>query len=390
MTLSGRRVLVVGGGVFGAAGALELRRRGWSVTLLDPHPLPYAGAASTDVSKVVRLDYGSDVFYHELAELALEGWHRWNVDWPRPLFHETGLLILARDVMAPGGFEHESRRTLVERGYDLERVTEALLRERFPAWRAGARTDGYFNPCGGWAESAAVMERLLALGEAAGVERRTAGFAGLLDAGSRTRGVRTDAGDEVAADRVVVAAGAWTATLLPWLADRLHAVAQPVLHFRPDDAEAFRGPAFPPWTADIASSGWYGFPALPSGEVKIGHHGPGTLVPPHARGDVPREHVERTRAFLREAIPALADAPIVRERVCLYCDTPDGDFLIDVDPEREGLVVASGGSGHAFKFAPVLGGLVADAVEGRRGRWAERFRWREAKKAREEARFTGG
>src|SRR6185503_13101491 len=78
-------VVVVGGGVFGAASALELRSRGWAVTLLDPHLLPYEGASSTDVSKLVRMDYGSDAYYHELAEAALEGWDRWNAESGRPL-----------------------------------------------------------------------------------------------------------------------------------------------------------------------------------------------------------------------------------------------------------------------------------------------------------------
>ena len=386
MTRPAQRAVVVGGGVFGAAGALELRRRGWDVTLLEPRTLPHEGAASTDVSKVVRLDYGPDVFYHELAELALAGWDRWNADWPRPLFHEDGLLVLSQGAMAPGGFEHESRRVLHERGYEVERVTAALLAERFPAWRAHALTDGYFNPRGGWAESGAVVERLHALGEAAGVQRHRAGLGRLLERGSRVAGVATDGGVELHADRVVVCAGAWTPTLLPWLSDRLCAVAQPVLHFRPDDPEPFRASVFPPWTADIANSGWYGFPALPSGEVKLGHHGRGVPVAPDERGGVPPGHVERARAFLRQAIPGLADAPVVRERVCLYCDTPDGDFLIDGDPERDGLVVASGGSGHAFKFAPVLGALIADATEGRASRWASRFRWRGAAGAAERAR----
>jgi glycine/D-amino acid oxidase-like deaminating enzyme len=66
----------------------------------------------------------------------------------------------------------------------------------------------------------------------------------------------------------------------------------------------------------------------------------------------------------------------VGSRVCLYCDSRDGDLLIDEVPGREGLVVASGGSGHAFKFTPMLGGIIADAVEGRPSRWLERFRWR--------------
>jgi glycine/D-amino acid oxidase-like deaminating enzyme len=91
---------------------------------------------------------------------------------------------------------------------------------------------------------------------------------------------------------------------------------------------------------------------------------------------VSAEHVERARSFLRDALPGLADAPLVETRVCLYCDTRNGDFLIDTDPEREGLVVASGGSGHAFKFAPVLGALIADTALGVAHPLAHKFRWR--------------
>jgi sarcosine oxidase / L-pipecolate oxidase len=235
-----------------------------------------------------------------------------------------------------------------------------------------------------------VVDQLIELGGAAGVVRREEAFGSLLEHGSRVGGVRTTAGTEISADAVVVCAGAWTPTLLPWLSDRLHAVAQPVLLFGVSDPTAFSGASFPPWTADIAGSGWYGFPALADGRLKVGHHGPGVPIHPDARGEVSREHVSRARAFLGEALPALARAPLVEQRVCLYCDSPDGDFLIDVDPDREGLVVASGGSGHAFKFAPMLGALVADAVEGRSNPWAGRFRWRPGSgELAEAARFQG-
>jgi glycine/D-amino acid oxidase-like deaminating enzyme len=290
--------------------------------------------------------------------------------------------------MAPGRAEQESLRVLRQRGYEVERVGPAALRQRFPAWVD--QVDGYFNPRAGWVESTAVVKRLVTLGEEAGVVVRFASVAALLDSGSRVRGVRTSAGDDLAADRVVVCAGAWTPTLLPWLADRLRATAQPVLYFQAEDPGAFSGPTFPTWTADITSTGWYGFPALPDGRVKIGHHGPGTVVPPDGRGKVADAHVAAARAFLRDALPALADARLAGRRVCLYCDTSDGDFLIDAEPGRDGLIVASGGSGHGFKFAPVLGGIVADVVEGRANAWRPRFAWRAAGQRRTEAmRFSG-
>ncbi len=98
------------------------------------------------------------------------------------------------------------------------------------------------------------------------------------------------------------------------------------------------------------------------------------------------------RAFLRDTFPGLADAPIVATRVCVYCDTWDGHFWIAPDPEREGLVVAAGGSGHAFKFAPVVGDVIADAVEGAASPLLDRFRWRTGAppaRAEEAARHQG-
>jgi glycine/D-amino acid oxidase-like deaminating enzyme len=381
-------VVVVGGGVFGAASALELSTRGWRVTLLDPHALPYDGASSTDVSKLVRMDYGSDSFYHELAEAALEGWDRWNADWPRRPYHEDGLLVLSHGPMLPGGFEHESWRVLGSRGHATQRLSLDARIERFPAWRSARYSDGYFNPRAGWAESALVVEQLLDHARAAGVTVQRDGLGALVERHGRVEGIVTASGAKLLADVVLVCAGAWTPALLPWLSDRMWTTAQPVLHMQAPDPDAFRAPVFPPWAADIAGTGWYGFPATADGRVKIGHHGMGERVDPAARGEVSEAHVARTRAFLRESLPDLAEAPVALRRVCLYCDTFDGDFLIDHDPDRDGLVVAGGGSGHAFKFAPVLGPLIADVVERRANRWAPRFSWRTlGESRREEARF---
>jgi glycine/D-amino acid oxidase-like deaminating enzyme len=65
-----RSAIVIGAGIFGVTTAIELRRRGWAVTLTDPGPLPHPDAASTDVSKAIRMDYGSDEHYMEMMEEA--------------------------------------------------------------------------------------------------------------------------------------------------------------------------------------------------------------------------------------------------------------------------------------------------------------------------------
>ena len=379
-------ILVVGAGVFGASAALELRLRGHSVTLVDPGPLPHADASSTDVSKIVRADYGGDTFYSRFAWDCIPQWRRWNANAGRTLYHETGFLLLAGERMRPGGFEHDSREVMRSLGQDVERVDGERLRARFPAWTSGRYPDGYFNPHAGWAESANVVAWLLALARDAGVVFREGGrMEALLEKGSRVAGIVTDRGEEHRAEVVVMATGAWTPTLLPWMGDALRCVGQPVYHFRPADPDPYRPERFPPWAADIANTGWYGFPAQPDGTVKIANHGSGIPVDPNAERVVPAETDEFFANFLADTFPGLAGSQIVLRRLCLYCDSWDGDFWIDWDPNREGLLIATGGSGHGFKFAPLIGSVISDRVEGKENAWESRFRWRSLGERRTEA-----
>lgn len=383
-------VLVVGGGVFGTVGALTLARRGFRATLVDPGPLPHELAASTDISKVIRMDYGTDPFYMELMEIALDGWRAWNAEMPRPLFHETGFLLLSRQDLRPGGYEFESLRLLETRGHHPVRLTGDQLKTRFPAWSEGGYVDGYFNPEGGWAESGEVVRWLVDSCQRHGVTvqsgRRAASL--IMDTG-RVTGVNTSDGERLSADWVVVAAGAWTPKLVPSLSDRMRPIGQPVFHFQVKDPAAYQPPAFVPWAADISSTGWYGFCALEGGLFKLANHGPGVPIDPDAPREIQSGAEARFRRFLMDSLPDLTEAPVAGSRLCLYCDTWDGDFYIDRDPEHEGLVVATGGSGHGFKFAPVLGGLIADAVQGVPNPSRDRFAWRpRGGTAHEQARFS--
>ncbi len=125
--------------------------------------------------------------------------------------------------------------------------------------------------------------------------------------------------------------------------------------------------------------------------MKIANHGPGREMSPDSpdRSVMPQEE-KNLREFLSATFPALANASIVYSRVCMYCDTNDGHFWIAPDPQRPGLTIAAGDSGHGFKFAPVLGEIIADAVEGKSNPLLQTFRWRPEVRAgeqKEAARF---
>lgn len=385
-----KHVLIVGGGIFGLSAAWALRLRGWPVTLLDPGPLPHPLAASTDISKAVRIDYGTNSFYTRLGERAIGGWRRWNALLGSAVYHEVGFLPICRETMQPGGFEYDSWQTLRAHGHRPQRVTRELLARRFPAFNAELYADGYFNALGGYAESGRCVTLLAAAVARAGVDlRANTRTVELTYDDQRVTGVLTQTGERLAADIVVVAAGAWTPRLLPHLADRLRVIAQPIMCFDVR-ADMFRAPQLPVWGADIARTGWYGFPALANGVFKVASHGPGRVVEPDVARTLDDSEEERFREFLATTFPAAANAPRVEGRLCLYCDSFDGDFLVDHDPERPGLVVASGGSGHAFKFAPVLGDLIANVVDGTPDADAAHFAWRERTQDRSEAaRHTG-
>jgi glycine/D-amino acid oxidase-like deaminating enzyme len=273
-------------------------------------------------------------------------------------------------------------------------MTPERLRERFPAWNSERFRDGVFDAEGGYAESGRTVSELLQRARSLGIEMREGASLRDLDQSGNgdIKGVILQDGSRMRADTVVAATGAWTPYLFPFTKLFFRATGHPIFHLRPNDVYLFAPERFPMFGADITTTGYYGFPVGREGVVKIGIHGPGReMSPDSTERVVTAEQEQDLRAFLSWAFPALADAPVVYTRICLYCDTHDGNFWIAADPDRPGLFITAGDSGHGFKFAPILGELIADAVERKQNPLLAKFRWRPEVRpgeAQEAARFV--
>lgn len=374
--------LIIGAGIFGLTSAIELKKRKYSVALLNPDTIPHPLAASTDISKIVRMEYGSDKEYSDMAEICIRKWKEWNDFFGKELYHEIGMLMLCGDRLESGNQEYErkSYQYLLEKNYAPEAISYDDMPHRFPAINRDRYREVHFNPTAGYVEASEVLKLLAEYATELGVEiipGQTADNFKIRQGNFSS--LTTREGSRFSAGHCIVAAGSHTPLLLPELQPYMKASGHPVFHFKPLNPDLFRSDKLGVFMADISNTGWYGFPLHPKqGVIKIGRHMEGLhLHPEKDDRRVSDQEIEVCRDFLRASIPALAKAPLVYTRRCLYTDTLDGHFWIDQHPEVKGLSVASGGSGHAMKMGPLLGEMVADRAEGSKQLHSNRFLWRE-------------
>src|ERR1051325_206112 len=183
------KVIVVGAGVNGVTSAIELKKRGHDVVLVDPGPLPHPLAASTDISKAVRAAYGADEDYTALAERAIKRWRKWNEEFGKTLYHEVAVMFVRQRSLEPGDFEYESLKLLEKRGVKVARMNTPELWKRFPAWNPELYPDGVLEIEAGYAESGRAVATLIERARSAGVRLYEARFAALDKIGQRVNGI---------------------------------------------------------------------------------------------------------------------------------------------------------------------------------------------------------
>ncbi|OAL05184.1 sarcosine oxidase [Phaeosphaeriaceae sp. SRC1lsM3a] len=383
-------VLIVGGGAFGTSTAYHLVHRGYTkVTVLDRFAAPSKDAAATDLNKIVRFDYPNPLY----SQLGLEAMKIWEAPGNlfKGLFRRTGWIMGAHEMTS--GFLDSAYETSKQAGREGVRFLGIdETKKMFPQFTGNF--DGWRNlwsPQAGWVPSGQALLRMATAAQASGVSY-VSGDAGwvkklLYDHKGTCIGALTHNGQSHLADIVILCTGASTAALIEAkdeIVARSHCVG--VIQLTPEEVEKYKDlPIVDDFEQGIL------FPPDENGLLKLcscrfitnyyNSHVAGASLghshEDHPEDGVPRQIEEEMREFVRDMIPELADREWVSTRMCWDGDTKDINFRVCPSPTHGNLFIATAGSGHGFKFMPVIGKYVADLIEGKMSEdYVDLWKWR--------------
>lgn len=365
-------VIVVGLGAAGSAALYNLARRRVRVLGIERFTPGHDRGSSHGSTRIIRLGYFEHPSYVPLLRRTYELWAALEKASRRKLMHITGIAEIGPldGTLVPGTL-------LASRSHHLphEVLKADTVMQRFPAFRIPSDYVGVTQADGGFLEVEQAIEAQVELAKTAGAEVRTGVAVRSIARSANGARVTTDQ-ESIEADIVVVCAGAWVKQLLPDLPVPLRATRQVMAWFEPRDPGVFANGRFPVFLLESRHGMHYGFPPHGGDGVKIAkhHHRDQEVDPDDTNRTVAPMDEGLIRAAIAEHIPA-ANGRMTAAKTCLYTVTPDHDFIIDQMPGNPTAIVASPCSGHGFKFAPVLGEILADlATNGRTGHDIARFR----------------
>lgn len=404
-------ILIVGAGVFGLGTAYALAQRpefsNTKITVLERTDFPAQDGSSIDSSRIIRADY-EDLVYARLMEEAMP---YWKADFgAQGRFTQSGLCLVSNgqggsaETFLQGALTNVTEKLGLRIGTDVTVFdNEADARKVMGTMGGFVGDRGYVNWTSGWAHAENgikyMREKVDALNR---VHFRTSEVSRLLfKGGNEVLGVELKDGSHLTADLTILATGAWTPKLID-TRGICSATGQVLTYIdiTSEEQAQLSQPGQPVILCE--NDGLFIIP--PTGnKLKIARHGYGyanfvtiphpeqpnggeeiTVSLPRTKLDdptmsIPAEGQTACRNFLRAAIPRLGDRPFTDTRICWYTDTPTGDWLITYHPRYRGLFIATGGSGHGYKFLPIIGERIVDVLQQRdrdalgkelRERWA--------------------
>jgi sarcosine oxidase len=350
-------VIVVGLGALGSGAAYWASTRpGTRVLGLERFELGHANGASADHSRIIRLSYHRPD-YVRLAKRAYATWAEVEAEAGERIVTITGGLDLWPAEPAIPMADYTT--SLAAEDVPFEVLASAEVMHRWPQWRLADDVTAMFQVQAGIADPyrGNAAHRRLALEHGATLLERTPVTA----IRARSGGYEVDAGGVThGAGTVIVTADAWTNELLASVGRRLPLTVtkEQVTYYACPDPAAFAPDRFPVWIW-MDEPSFYGFPTYGEAGPKAAQDCGGEVTTPDTRTfDRDEAAFRRVTDFLSAHLPGAVGPPILT-RTCLYTLTPDRDFVVDRLPEAPGVVVGLG-AGHGFKYASVLGRILAE------------------------------
>lgn len=356
--------IVIGVGGMGSAAVYHLARRGVRVLGLEQYDIPHARGSSHGVSRIIRLAYFEDPAYVPLLHRAYELWWALEREVRDPLLLITGSLdIGAENSTTFAGALHAARvHHLVHEVLD---PTE--LHRRFPGYGLSYPLLGLYQPQGGLlaAERCIVAHVQAALHHGAEIH----GHEVLTRWEEQESGIVVHTSRGVyRTQRLVFTTGAWTHKLIARFQSMMRPERQVLIWMQPRVPAYFQPALFPVFNMAVEEGSFYGFPifGIPGFKFARWHHLEQQVDDPAGMDrECHSEDEALLRSFVRRYFPE-GDGPTLSMATCLFTNTPDGHFVIDVHPDSPRICFAGGFSGHGFKFCSVVGEILADlAQEGR-------------------------
>lgn len=353
-------VIVAGVGGMGSASAYHLTRRGAKVLGLEQHGIPHELGSSHGLTRIIRLAYAEQSHYVPLLRRAYELWREIEVEAGEQLLVITGGIDAGAEASRTicGSLASCARHDLPH-----ERLDAAQVSRRFPGYRLHEDMVGVYQPDAGLLMPERCVIAYAENAQARGAEIHT---------GERVvRWTAEDYGVCVITDRssyrarkLVVSAGAWARTLVPALNALAVAERQVMLWTQPLNPSLFTPELFPVFNMEAPEGRFYGCPVHGGSGFKIGkyHHRAERVADPHA---MDRTCGPEDETILRDGVARYfpeADGDTLMMKACMFTNSPDEHFILDLLPGRPQVAVAAGFSGHGFKFCSVVGEIMADLV----------------------------
>ena len=352
--------IVIGVGGMGSAAVYHLARRGWKVLGLEQYDIPHELGSSHGHSRMIRYTLQEHPSYVPLVRRAYELWHELEEAAGETLMVITGSV---RAGPPDSAFFQGALEACDVHGIPYEILTAAEINRRFPGYRFPEEISSVYQADGGFLlPERCILGHVRAAKEAGAEvhERET-----VLEWEPDGEGVKVRTSrDSYTAGRLVVTAGAWAAKIAPQVARYAKPERQVLGWFQPERPELYRPESFPVFGIWTEEGRYYGFPNhnVPGFKVGRAHHLRQQVDPDSMDREVHPEDEEILRQFISRYFP-LGAGEALTLTTCMYTNTPDEHFIVDVLPSHPQVSVAAGFSGHGFKFASVIGEIMADLAQ---------------------------